>query len=433
MHNSHKTGKSFFAFHISRFTFYTCYSTFVVLIFLTSALAQNETGKIEGQIIDRKKDLPLAQQQVLLKIHQEEEVQQRETLTDNNGSYVFDNLGIAFDVHYTISTTYEGKDYIEDDLVLSEWVSGLKVNIEIGAFTGDSSKVKVRQHTIVITPPPENHAPDQAVSVMEILQIENTSDLAFQTTLNGQPAGLHFNLPSGYEHLQFDQLFKQPLATNAQQLISNQPLAPGQASLGYSYVTHVGDSGLDLSRLVTFDTEQLYVFIAEGIPLQPQSRILGAGRREQIHDMSYTIYATDPAKLLVAEQTADLRFKVSAVAPQSTRTGSPVNQQPSNSLMIALIAITAACAGAFLVAAVFKIRSPATETIESQASQPAPDASWLRKLDAADLDRTRIARLEMVTQLEEMHEKKEISERVYNRLRKEQTDRLTAVLERIQQ
>ena len=125
MHNSHKTGKSFFAFHISRFTFYTCYSTFVVLIFLTSALAQNETGKIEGQIIDRKKDLPLAQQQVLLKIHQGEDVQQRETLTDNNGSYVFDNLGIAFDVHYTISTTYEGKDYIEDDLVLSEAIPRL--------------------------------------------------------------------------------------------------------------------------------------------------------------------------------------------------------------------------------------------------------------------------------------------------------------------
>lgn len=433
MHHSHKTGKSCFAFHVSCFTFYTCYSTFVVLIFLTSALAQNETGKIEGQVIDRKKDLPLAQQQVLLKIHQGEEVQQRETLTDNNGSYVFDNLPIAFDVYCTISTTYEGKDYIEDDLVLSEWVSGLKVNIEIGAFTGDSSKVKVRQHTIVITPPPENHAPDQAVSVMEILQIENTSDLAFQTTLNGQPAGIHFNLPSGYEQLQFDQLFKQPLANNEQQLVSNQPLAPGQTSLGYSYVTHVGDSGLDLSRMVTFDTEQLYVFITEGMPLEPQSRILGAGRREQIHDMSYTIYATDPAKSLVEGQTADLRFKVSTVAPQSTRTGSPVNQQPSNPLMIALIAITAACAGAFLVAAVFKIRSPATETIESPTSQPAPDASWLRKLDAADLDRTRIARLEMVTRLEEMYEKKEISERVYNRLRKEQTDRLTAVLERIKQ
>ena len=44
----------------------------------------------------------------------------------------------------------------------------------------------------------------------------------------------------------------------------------------------------------------------------------------------------------------------------------------------------------------------------------------------------RLARLELVTYLEEMYEKKEISERVYNRLRKEQADRLAAVLEQIQ-
>ena len=37
----------------------------------------------------------------------------------------------------------------------------------------------------------------------------------------------------------------------------------------------------------------------------------------------------------------------------------------------------------------------------------------------------------MITRLEELHEKREISDRVHERLRKEQVDRLAAVLTRI--
>ena len=37
----------------------------------------------------------------------------------------------------------------------------------------------------------------------------------------------------------------------------------------------------------------------------------------------------------------------------------------------------------------------------------------------------------MITRLEELHEKREVSDRVYKRLRKEQADRLAAVLARL--
>ena len=81
--------------------------------------------------------------------------------------------------------------------------------------------------------------------------------------------------------------------------------------------------------------------------------------------------------------------------------------------MIALIALSAALAGGFLVAAIFKIRSPTPKpSDDSQKPQGAPDASWLGKLDVADLERTRVARLEMITRLEELHEKREVSDRV---------------------
>ncbi len=419
--------------HFSRFTFHVSFFIFTALICLSSAVGQSDIGKIEGQVIDKKENQPLSQRLVVLQIRREgEDAQQHETVTDDSGAYIFDNLSTAFDVHYAVSTNYEGKEYIEQDLVLSEWLPNITVNIEIGAFTDDPSQVKVRQHTLIIGPPPADHAPDGAVSVMELIQVENTSELAFQTSINNQKVGVHFNLPNGYENPEVDQTFKQELKVAANRLISSQPLASGTHQVGYSYLMHVVGSDLVLSRKLTFETAQLYVFISDGMPLVPQSRILGAGRREQVHGLVFTIHATDPAKLLSTNQTVDLRFKVTSVAPPSQSGISETARKPSDPKMIALIAISAALAGGFLVVAIFKIRSPTPKlSDDSQKSQAAPDVGWLGKLDVADLERTRVARLEMITRLEELHGKHEISDRVYERLRKEQADRLAAVLARI--
>ena len=273
-----------------RFTFHVLLFIFMALICLSSAVGQSDIGKIEGQVIDKRENLPLSQQLVVLQIRREgEEVQQRETVTDDSGSYIFDNLSTAFDVHYAVSTNYEGKEYIEQDLVLSEWLPNITVNIEIGAFTEDASQVKIRSHTLIIGPPPPDHASDGAVSVLELIQIENTSELSFQTSIDNQPAGMYFNLPNGHENLQVDQTFRQELGLNANRLIANQPLAPGTHQVGYSYLMHVVNSDLALSRKLTFDTAQFYVFISDGMPLVPQSRILGVGRREQVHGLVYTL------------------------------------------------------------------------------------------------------------------------------------------------
>ena len=416
-----------------RFTFHVSFYIFMALICLPAAVGQSDIGKIEGQVIDKKENQLLSQQLVILQIHREsEDVQQRETVTDDSGAYIFDNLSTAFDVHYAVSINYEGKEYVEQDLVLSEWLPNITVNIEIGAFTADPSQVKIRQHTLIIGPPPADHAPDGAVSVLELIQIENTSELSFQASIDNQPAGMNFNLPDGHENLQLDQTFRQELGLNADRLIASQPLAPGTHQVGYSYLMHVVNSDLVLSRKLTFDTTQFYVFISDGMPLGPQSRILGAGRREEIHGLVYTIYATDPAKPLSTNQTVDLHFRVTSAAPPPQSSISETARKPSDPKMIALIAISAALAGGFLVAAIFKIRPPTSKPSEdSQKPQAAPDASWLGKSDAADLERTRVARLEMITRLEELHEKREISDRVYKRLRKEQADRLAAVLARI--
>lgn len=422
------------ALHSTSLPFYVSSILFLfILIPLSVVYAQNNTGKIAGQVIDKRKNQPLAQQKVILQIHRGETEQKRETVTDTSGQYLFDKLPIALDTYYTVSTTYEGQEYVEDDIVLSTWVPELKISIEANAFTTDESKVKIRQHTLVINPPPADHPPDDAVSVMEIIQVENTSDFAFRTVHNGQPVGLFLNLPDGYEELQVAAGLDGAIPNAEQQLVFGLPLASGAQNLAFSYVMHVSESGLDLSRPLTFDTDQLYVYVSERIPLVPQSPTFGAGSRGLIHNFVYTIYPVVEA--LLAEQELDLRLKRDASALSQAQ-GEWIAISGVNPRILALIIVAAVCAGGFFVAAVFKIVSAVSKSDESSedATMPkaAPDASWLRKLNAADLEKTRLARLELVTHLEEMYEKKEISERVYNRLRKEQADRLAAVLEQIQ-
>ena len=420
---------SHIAHYIPRHTLLVFYFIFTYLVCFSTAIAQNGTGSIKGKVIDRQRNKPLVNQKVILTIHQGETTQQRETMTASDGSYSFDNLSLGMATYYSVSTVHEGMEHLETDLVLSTWVPESKVDIVIGAFTDDHSVVKVRQHSIIIGPPPPDHAPDGAVSVMEIIQIENTSEMDFQTTVNSQSVGMYLNLPNGYEGLQIDSLISKDLAVESNKLISQQPLASGTFGSGFSYIMHIEDSGLNLSRLLTFDTDQLYVFVTEGLPLVPQSSLFGSGRREEFHDTAYIIYATNPAKPLVMGKAASLNLKVAPVASSTGNVGKNT-AQPANPKMIALIAFAAACASGFLVAAIFMVRSSGSQTANSGEPQIAPDASWLNKLDSDDLDRARIARLEMVTRLDQMYEKKEISERVYNRLRKEQVDRLTPILEK---
>ncbi|MDE0301262.1 MAG: carboxypeptidase regulatory-like domain-containing protein [Candidatus Poribacteria bacterium] len=424
-----QSGSVFQVWRNSRFSLFVLCLSAVHLVLVSPVIAQDATGSIKGKIIDRQHNNPLMDQKVTLTIHQGTETQQRETTTASDGSYSFDDLSIGVGTYYTVATVHEGREHTETDVVLSTWVPESKVDIDIGAFTDDLSVVKIRQHTIIIAPPPPDHAPDGALTITEFVQFENTSDMEFRTTVNSQAAGMYLNLPIGHEGLQIDSLISKNLAVESNKLISKQPLASGTFASGFSYIMHVVDSGLDLSRSLTFDTDQLYVFITEGLPLTPQSPIFGAGRREEFHNTPYIIYATNPAKPLSIGKTVRLNFKVAPVTAANGSARISANQ-PADPKMIGLIALAAACASGFLVAAIFMVRSGATKATPSGSTATNPDSSWLNKLGSDDLDSARIARFEMVTRLDEMYKKKEISERVYNRLRKEQVDRLTSVLEK---
>ena len=176
---------------------------------------------------------------------------------------------------------------------------------------------------------------------------------------------------------------------------------------------------------MNFDTAQFFFYIPEGINFTPNAKFFGRPSRQEIHGSFYLIYASTEGKTFKAGTTVDLALNVNMGSA-----GGALPGQTSNIGKLVLIAVAAALTGGFFVAALFKLRTPNDSTTSNadDAASP-PDEGWLRKLNPDDREHVRIARLEFITHLDDKYEKQEISERVYKRLRQEQTERLTTLLE----
>lgn len=384
-----------------------------------------QRGDIQGTVIDKKQDKLLVAQPVTLTIHKADTTETQETTTDENGNYRFGNLPLDPSVHYTISMVHGGTNYTEKDVVLSTWVPNIKIDFEIGGFTDDKTQIRVNSHSFVIAPPPPDHPPDGAVTVIEAVGIENLSDLPFKTMHGTQTVGLHLTLPKGTEGFQPHQSTELRLNPITNEAIRTTPLPPGETHLGYTYIFHVEKDRLDLSRRLDFATAEFLFFVPEGIDFAPRANFFGAPRREQIHGNIYLIYQSTAPKAFAAGTTVDLALNVNLGATRGALPG-----QTSSLGRLVLIAVAAALTGGFLVAALFKLRTANTSPNSDTDDTSSPsDAGWLRKLSTDDLEYVRVARLEFITHLDDKHEKQEISERVYKRLRREQTERLTTLLD----
>ena len=326
----------------------------LILFWLPPSLAQTtELGNIQGTVIDRKLEKPLAAHPITLTIHKAETVETQETLTDENGSYRFGDLRLDPTVHYTVSTVYEGTDYTETDIVLSTWAPNVTLDFNIGAFTDDKTQVRVKTHTFIIGPPPADHAPDGAVTVIEAVAVENQSDLAFQTKHGTQTVGLHLKLPKRTEGFQPHSPTALMIDPITDSVILPTPLPPGESQLGYTYIFHVEKSELNLSRRLDFDTAEFYFFVPEGIGFAPNAKFFSTPRREQIHGNVYLVYQSVAGKTFNVGTTVDLTLNVNMNASRGAAPG-----QTSNLGQLVLIAVAAALAGGFFVAALFKLRTP---------------------------------------------------------------------------
>lgn len=392
-------------------------AVFTFLLWLPATYSQDEVGVIHGKLTDKKLGKPIINHPVTLNIHKAAEVTQKETKTDSKGGYRFEDLPIDHQTHYTISTIYDGVTYTEKALVLTSFVPNLPVNIDIAGLTDDPSQIRIRSYTALIGLPPEGHPKDGAVSVFEAFEIENRSDSSFQMlSHNNKKIGFHTNLPQGYEGFKPFVPTNLTLHADNDQAILTNPLPPGTLQVGYSYILHLNRAKLDLFQRLPFHLGEISVLIQDGINLVPHLKHFKKIKSESIHNVIYTTYRAKPNKGFAANKKINLKIRIPG--------------QNFSVRQTIFIALASALTGVFLAVAIFMLRRARRASVESDASQGGPiDIGWLRKLNNADIEHARTTRLEFITRLDEMHEKQDISERVYNRLRKEQAERLADILD----
>lgn len=402
-----ETFRSLRIFFVLLFTFLFCIPT---------TYSQNDAGDIHGKLTDYSINKPVANHTVTLSINKAENVSQQETKTDDNGNYRFENLPLDDETHYTVSTSYNGFQYTEKDIVLTSWVPSLSVNIRLNDMTDDVSQVRIKSYTIALGLPPQDHAADGGVAVIEALDVENLSKSSFQTKLGSEKVGLKLRLPEGYEEFHPHSPRSLSPSATGKLIILKEPLSSGETKIGYTYIHHALKDKLNLSRTLQYPADKVSFLVPVNINLEPRSKHFKTTQYEVINNVVYKVYPASPAKGFPAGKKINLKL---GLPKEKFTFGQTV-----------LIAIASVLAGGFFVAAIFMIRGAHRASAESNTSDVGPtDEGWLRKLSNVDLEHARTSRLEFITQLDVLHEKQEISERVYNRLRKEQTARLTEILD----
>lgn len=387
---------------------------FVIFWLVPDAISQ--TGQIRGKVFDFRQNQFLVGQLIVLERHQAEQTSRRETETDAEGHYRFQNLEPSSADHYTVFTEFEGRTYREENVMVTNLASNVTVDLNLNAFTSDLSVMRILRHSIFLQPVPD-HVHGEAVHVLEFLSLENRSNLNFQQEFEGKILGCLLPLPSGIEQLQvgistveiMEEIAENPVVIPA-------PILPGKTNIQISYLLHINQV-VDLSRLQQFQTESLQLLIPESVPLVVQSKDLEAKTPQTIHNTVYATYET--ARLIAAGRAVQLQLKL---------------DRSSSTLFIVLIAGLAICIVGFVITMVIHIQKPGqTDPVELETPDRQPDVSWLRKSNVSDLAAVKAIRLEFITRLDEMRQQEKVSERVYNRVRREQVERLEATIAQMQE
>jgi len=286
--------------------------------------------------------------------------------------------------------------------------------------TNQQTRIKILQHTLVIT-----KIENGLMTVMELIQAKNQD-----ATIQQQDNRLIIlcSLPKEFQSLKLEPQSEDKLAEDSGNLKLQNLIKPSETqNFGFTYTIRFSETP-DLSRRITCETMQLNTFIPDGIPLVPNTKFLKENQQERINEQTYNIYTTSSEKSLQPGQLADVRFQIRK--PPST---SNVQNQQTEPWLRILIAIAATILGGFLVIIFFKIRTPPSSSNQIQSQPNVADLNWLRKLNGKDLEQAKTARLELISHLDAIHETEQISEKVYNRLRKEQTEKLSTVLKQIRE
>lgn len=186
----------------------------------------------------------------------------RESLTDNEGRFSFEEVPGGEGFGYIISTEYSGATYTyESDYPL------LIETVELVVYESTTSgeALKVRSHTLVV-----NAAdPDsQLMNALELVGLENTGDRTFvpDNTQAGQMDLLRFSLPTKVSDLDVQSSMRggQILQVNLGFAITT-PVPPGTYEIAYTFRASYSGGKLTFDHALPFGADTFRVLLLDGL------------------------------------------------------------------------------------------------------------------------------------------------------------------------
>ena len=211
-----------------------------------------------------------------------------ESLTDEVGRFVFDDVSLENGVGYALGVDYGGMSY---SVLLAEEDLFEPISITIYEPTQDLSVISVSTHTLIIA---DINEKDQMIEAVEFVSLSNTSDFSLIPDLNTVSQGLfsfmRFSLPEGAADLdlQSDLVGGQiiPMGTG---FALTSPIAPGSHSVTYTYrFPYRGDTATFKQNLM--QGAELYQVL---IPKHENSpKVIGLMEESQINieGIDYTVW-----------------------------------------------------------------------------------------------------------------------------------------------
>lgn len=282
---------------------------------LSMTLPVIASGVVTGKVSSSSVNSSLAGLEVMLHAFDEMQViLTATTTTDDEGSFVFNDMEMAAGRFFLATVKYQEITYGSEVVTVESGVQSLDLPIEVYASTRDASGLVVdRLHFFF-----EMLTPD-TVRVVELYVISNPTDKTLISAGEGQPV-VSFTLPSGAGNLEFqDGVLGERYLLTETGFADTLPVRPGMGSYQvlFSYEMPFNRK-LDLSRPAAMKTDAVVILVPEDGLSITGSGVQDAG----VRDMQGTPYRMYNGPSLSAGQELKLTVGSSfKLTPSGDTTG----------------------------------------------------------------------------------------------------------------
>lgn len=240
----------------------------VLAVFPSIALAQSATpttdvsgnGQIVGSVTNGTTDDIGANLSVSMEIFDASGfVEERDTVTDDQGNFTFSNLPTDGSVQFSLSVSYEGVSYGSGTLAFEDGATTIEAPLSIFEPTTDKSAVSITRRGLILTgidPASGN------LNFLDVVTMNNSGNEA--VVANDQGRSIEFPVPANASQVTPfpGSTFNLGNATiEGATLFANAPLVPGSstATLGYT-VPYTGDD-VSLELVAAYPISEMRVLI----------------------------------------------------------------------------------------------------------------------------------------------------------------------------